>query len=102
MNETMDAVVLRDVVKTYRRGKEKIEVLHHLDLSVKRGEFLALIGPSGSGKTTVLNLIGGVYPPHHCEVNVSRQGITRAFRGPLPIGRTLDVRPLCSHFQAHV
>jgi putative ABC transport system ATP-binding protein len=50
----------RNVVKRYRRGGERIEVLHHLDLDVGSGEFLALMGPSGSGKTTLLNLIGGL------------------------------------------
>src|SRR4051812_23692878 len=63
MADIDNAVLLRDIVKTYRRGKEKIEVLHHLDLSVRSGEFLALMGPSGSGKTTVLNLIGGLDRP---------------------------------------
>ena len=50
-------------VKRYRRGAERIEVLHHLDLDVAAGEFLALMGPSGSGKTTLLNLIGGLDRP---------------------------------------
>lgn len=54
------AISLRQVTKSYKRGQERIEVLHHLDLDVAHGEFLALMGPSGSGKTTLLNLIGGI------------------------------------------
>src|SRR2546423_10405572 len=77
MKEDSNAVVLRDVVKTYRRGKEKIEVLHRLGLSVMAGEFLALMGPSGSGKTTVLNLIGGLDRPDSRGVVVARDNITR-------------------------
>jgi circadian clock protein KaiC len=46
------AVSLKHVVKTYRRGREKVEVLHGMDLDIPEGEFLALMGPSGSGKTT--------------------------------------------------
>ena len=57
------AVSLQKVVKTYRRGKENVEVLSGLDLDVPEGEFLAIMGPSGSGKTTVLNLIGGLDKP---------------------------------------
>jgi putative ABC transport system ATP-binding protein len=57
----MPAVVsLARVVKRYTRGKQRVQVLHALDLEVQAGEFLALMGPSGSGKTTLLNLIGGI------------------------------------------
>jgi len=57
-----DGVLVRveGVDRTFRRGSEEIHVLSDLDLTVARGEFLALMGPSGSGKTTLLNLIGGL------------------------------------------
>jgi putative ABC transport system ATP-binding protein len=55
-----DAVILRHVAKTYRRGREQVAVLQDLDLRIAQGEFAALMGPSGSGKTTILNLIGGL------------------------------------------
>jgi putative ABC transport system ATP-binding protein len=54
------SVLLKGVVKRYRRGREAVEVLHSLNLTIPEGEFLALMGPSGSGKTTILNLIGGL------------------------------------------
>jgi putative ABC transport system ATP-binding protein len=54
------AISLRHVVKNYQRGKEKVAVLHGLDLEIAEGEFVSLMGPSGSGKTTILNLIGGL------------------------------------------
>jgi putative ABC transport system ATP-binding protein len=57
---TAAAISLHDVVKRYTRGKQRVEVLHKLNLEVQPGEFLALMGPSGSGKTTLLNLIGGI------------------------------------------
>jgi putative ABC transport system ATP-binding protein len=56
-------IEIRDLSKTYTRGKQKVEVLHHIDLQVQQGDFLALMGPSGSGKTTLLNLIGGLDAP---------------------------------------
>jgi putative ABC transport system ATP-binding protein len=65
-----NAVSLKQVVKTYSRGKEKVEVLSGLDLDVPAGEFLAIMGPSGSGKTTALNLIGGLDRPDSGNVSV--------------------------------
>ena len=56
-------IEIRDLSKVYERGKQKVEVLHHIDLDVEQGDFLALMGPSGSGKTTLLNLIGGLDLP---------------------------------------
>ena len=57
----MSALVeIRNVSKVYERGKQKVEVLHHIDLDIAKGDFFALMGPSGSGKTTLLNLIGGL------------------------------------------
>jgi putative ABC transport system ATP-binding protein len=72
-----NAVVLRDIVKTYRRGKQRVEVLRDLSLTVRAGEFLALMGPSGSGKTTVLNLIGGLDSPDSGEVIVAGERLDR-------------------------
>jgi lipoprotein-releasing system ATP-binding protein len=52
-------ILLSDVRKSYNIGQpSQTEVLHGIDLQVRRGEFTALIGPSGSGKSTLLNIIG--------------------------------------------
>lgn len=51
------------VSRVYQKGKERVEVLHELDLVIPDGDFLALMGPSGSGKTTLLNLLGGLDKP---------------------------------------
>src|SRR5215475_5178360 len=64
-------IQIRDLSKVYTRGKEKVEVLHHIDLDVQQGDFLALMGPSGSGKTTLLNLIGGLDAPSGGSINVA-------------------------------
>jgi putative ABC transport system ATP-binding protein len=53
-------VQVRNVHKSYVRGKQTVEVLHGLTLDIPKGDFVALMGPSGSGKTTLLNLIGGL------------------------------------------
>ena len=66
---------VRDLSKVYARGKQKVEVLHHIDLAVEAGDFLALMGPSGSGKTTLLNLIGGLDAPTGGSIEVGGQRI---------------------------
>jgi putative ABC transport system ATP-binding protein len=84
-------VSLKNVVKRYIRGKQKVEVLHHLDLDVESGEFLALMGPSGSGKTTLLNLIGGLDRPDEGEVSVAGERIDKLSSGQLSKWRARHV-----------
>ena len=68
-------IEIQDLSKSYERGKQKVEVLHHIDLTVDEGDFLALMGPSGSGKTTLLNLIGGLDQPTGGSISVAGQRI---------------------------
>jgi putative ABC transport system ATP-binding protein len=76
-------VSLQNVVKRYERGKQSVEVLHGVNLSIEQGEFLALMGPSGSGKTTLLNLIAGLDQPTEGEVTVAGERIDRLSGGKL-------------------
>jgi putative ABC transport system ATP-binding protein len=88
----MAAVVsLKNVVKRYTRGKQQVEVLHQLDLTVESGDFLALMGPSGSGKTTLLNLIGGLDRPDEGEVTVAGERIDKLSSGQLARWRARHV-----------
>jgi len=55
----MDEILhMENISKSYSMGDEDIEVLHGVDLKVKKGEFLSILGPSGSGKSTLMNIIG--------------------------------------------
>jgi putative ABC transport system ATP-binding protein len=76
-------IEIRDLSKVYTRGKQQVEVLHHVDLAVRRGDFLALMGPSGSGKTTLLNLIGGLDTPTGGTITVDGQRIDQIRGGEL-------------------
>ena len=93
----MSALVsLRRVTKSYVRGKQKVEVLHGIDLDIQAGEFLALMGPSGSGKTTMLNLIAGLDQPTGGEVIVGDDRIDKLSRSALTerFTRYLGVAPM--------
>jgi putative ABC transport system ATP-binding protein len=56
----MNIVECIDVSKTYHQGRIEIHALNKVNLSITKGEFVAVAGPSGSGKTTLLNLVGGL------------------------------------------
>ena len=68
-------IEIRDLGKTYRRGKQAIPVLQGVNLDVAAGDFFALMGPSGSGKTTLLNLIGGLDVPSAGSIVIGGQRI---------------------------
>jgi putative ABC transport system ATP-binding protein len=84
-------IEIRDLAKVYERGRQKVEVLHHIDLDVEEGDFIALMGPSGSGKTTLLNLIGGLDLPSAGSISVGGQRIDQLGAGALAKWRAAKV-----------
>jgi putative ABC transport system ATP-binding protein len=91
MTDNHTLVRVRDVHKVFRRGNERLDILHGLDLEIPAGDFLALMGPSGSGKTTLLNLIGGLDRPTSGSVEVAGQPIDRLSDGKLAHWRARHV-----------
>ena len=73
----MPIVDLKDVHKSFTKGRERVEVLLGIDLAIEQGDFLALMGPSGSGKTTLLNIVGGIDSVSQGEVQVADQDLSR-------------------------
>lgn len=82
-NASQVLVQIRGLSKVYLRGKQRLEVLHHIDLDIARGDFFALMGPSGSGKTTLLNMIGGLDSPTDGSLEVDGKRIDRMGEGEL-------------------
>jgi putative ABC transport system ATP-binding protein len=63
-------IEIRDLKKTYHVGEIDVHALRGVNLSVKRGEFLAVVGPSGSGKSTLFHILGGLTPPTSGTIHI--------------------------------
>ena len=59
----MELLRVENLSKSYGKGEAKVDALKNINLSIKKGEFIAIVGPSGSGKSTLLHLLGGVDKP---------------------------------------
>lgn len=70
-------VQLQDMCKSFNVGQpNEIEILHHINFSLSRGEFCAVMGPSGSGKSTLLNIIGLLDRPTQGQLAIAGEETT--------------------------
>ena len=83
MNDTRDntagdgcILTARRLDKSFGRGAARVHVLRGLDLTVRAGEFLAVMGPSGCGKSTLLHVLGLMTPPDAGEISVDSRPVT--------------------------
>ena len=105
----MDAPIIdmHGIVKRFPIGTgEELEVLHGIDLTVRKGEFVAIVGASGSGKSTLMNIIGALDRPTEGTyvldgVDVRHTARQAALPHPLPEDRICipDVQPDAPHQQ---
>jgi putative ABC transport system ATP-binding protein len=79
----MSTIRCKQLCKTFKQGDEIITGLDHVDISIKKGEFVCLSGPSGSGKTTLLNAIGGLDTPDSGEIHMGDIRVDQLDKGPL-------------------
>lgn len=84
----MALIDLDTVVKTYEMGETTVEALRGTDLTIEKGEFIAIMGPSGSGKSTLMNMIGALDTPSDGMVVVEEQDIADLTRSELAVLRS--------------
>lgn len=72
----MEILRCEDVTKIYGKGENQVRALDSVNLSVGRGEFVAVVGASGSGKSTLLHLMGGVDRPTKGRILVEGEDIS--------------------------
>ena len=75
------ALTVTGLRKTFEAENAPVRALRGVDLTVERGEFVAVMGPSGCGKSTLLNLVAGLDVPDEGEITVAGRGGDRPQRG---------------------
>lgn len=71
----MEILKVENLNKTYGKGENIVEALKDINLSVNKGEFVAIVGASGSGKSTLLHLLGGLDRPTKGKVIIDGESI---------------------------
>ena len=72
-----DIVDARGLVREYRMGDEIVHALRGVSLTVRAGEYVAIVGPSGCGKSTLLNLLGVIDRPQSGELSIAGERVDR-------------------------
>lgn len=87
----MEILRVENLTKSYGKGETKVDALKNINLSINKGEFVAIVGPSGSGKSTLLHLIGGVDRPTSGKVFINDVDIYNLKEKDLSIFRRRNV-----------
>ncbi|MXQ48026.1 ATP-binding cassette domain-containing protein [Streptococcus pneumoniae] len=76
MEDNKVLMQLTGITKSYRNGEQELQVLKGIDLTVREGDFLAIMGPSGSGKSTLMNIIGLLDRPSSGSYELDGQSVS--------------------------
>ena len=87
--ELVPVLEARNISKTFKAATHEVRALDGVNLSVARGECLAIVGESGSGKTTLANMLLGIYPPTTGEMLLD--GALLPARRSLPLRRAIQL-----------
>jgi len=84
-------IICENLVKIYKVADLEVVALQGVDLTVQRGEMLALVGPSGSGKSTLMNILGGLDTPTAGRVSVGDYNLLEMTRRERVLYRRREV-----------
>lgn len=87
----MELIKIDNICKSYGEGETKVEALKNINLSINKGEFIAIVGASGSGKSTLLHLLGGVDKPTSGRVIINGTNIYSLKENELAIFRRREI-----------
>ena len=87
----MNILEIKELRKTYGAGETQVQALNGINLTVERGEFVAVVGSSGSGKTTFLNMVGGLDVPTDGEIIVDQKKIQELSDDALTVFRRRQI-----------
>lgn len=87
----MEILKVQDLCKTYNTGGVPVKALDHINFSVSKGEFVAIVGASGSGKSTLLHILGGVDRPTSGHVYLNGKDVYQLNENNLAIFRRREV-----------
>ena len=87
----MEILKVENLTKSYGKGEAKVDAIKNINLSINKGEFVAIVGPSGSGKSTLLHLLGGVDKPTSGKVFINDVDIYNLKEKDLSIFRRRNV-----------
>lgn len=82
---------LKGISKKYVIGTEKVNALRKIDLSISKGEYVALMGPSGSGKSTLMNIIGCLDTPSEGTYFLNEKGVSQMTENELAEIRNKEI-----------
>ncbi|MBU8918825.1 ABC transporter ATP-binding protein [Bacillus sp. FJAT-29953] len=90
---------MTQITKTYVMGEEEQVVLNNINLTVNKGDFVAILGPSGSGKSTLMNIIGCLDSPTSGDYYLSNQKVDELDESSLAAIRNKEVGFIFQQFQ---
>lgn len=86
-----NVVKIKGLVKTYINGNNVVKALDGIDLTINKGDFVAIVGTSGSGKSTLLNMIGGLDYPTSGEVIINGEKLSNLKNDKMTIFRRRNI-----------
>ena len=94
-----ELIQMHKVVKTFKNAAGEFTVLHGIDLTIRRGDFAAVVGKSGSGKSTLLNMITGIDHPSSGQVVIGGTDIYRMTESQRSLWRGKNLGIVFQFFQ---